>query len=210
MLLLQYQGWQQSNDIGIGAGAGQDVRRQQFRLHVARAPGAAQPGEQTLALQADNRAQRQRRAQLLVKFSRACRQAVAPDHAQHGLDQRTGQRPAAKGRPEVAVANFRRDVGGGQQRGAGEAAAEGLGCGEQVRLDTVELARKGRAAAADTGLYFVHDQQSARGPAGVGNCRDEGGIKVVGAGHALHQFDNDGGGLARDFVCHRADTSRGM
>src|SRR6202022_4374323 len=75
---------------------------------------------------------------------------------------------------------------------------QGLGCGDHVRSDAVEICSKGRAGATGSALYFIEYQERAALGAAPPEALEHRLAYVVGTAHALHRLDDDRGRIPVD------------
>ena len=101
------------------------------------------------------------------------------------------------------------DLGRGQQRRAGDAAAQALGQRHDVGLDAEVLIGEPLARAAAAGLHFVEDQQQARArrPICRSPCKKAGG-RNADAAFALDRLDQDRARLVVDELARRRPGRR--
>src|SRR6056297_804810 len=151
---IDHVGRQQPQHGGIAAGPREYVTLEQRVAHLRRGHRAAQAEQQPLALDASHRPGHAGRADLRFAFAHVVHQPLAGDRVHHGLDGGGGDRPAAEGGAQVAGAQFRRQRLGGEQRSAGEAAAEGFGGRDDVRRDARVLDGEWQAGAARAALHL--------------------------------------------------------
>ena len=121
------------------------------------------------------------------------------DHVAHrGEGHGAGERVAAEGGAVVALGDFGGDLLAGEDGADGEAAAQALGAGHDVRDNAVLLMAVERAGTAHAGLHLVEDEQDARFVAQRAHGLE---ILGLGGGHAalaLHRLQQDRGGLIVD------------
>src|SRR5881296_3833691 len=90
-----------------------------------------------------------------------------------------------------------------RDRTHGQSAGDRFGETEDVRDDVVLLEGEHRPRAAETGLHLVEDEERAALAADAAGLRDELARRRSHAALALHELDNEGGGLGRDRIVQR-------
>jgi hypothetical protein len=200
---VDHVGRQQAQHRGVAAGAREYVTLEQRVAHPGRGCRAAQAEQQPLALDARHRPRDAGRADLRLAFAHVVHQVLAGDGVHHGLDGGGGDRSAAEGGAQVAGAQLRRQRLGGEQRAAGEAAAERFRGRDDVCRDACMLDRERQPGATGAALHLVGDEDGAVRLGRLTERAQERRRQVEGAGHALHGLDDDGGGAVVHGVARR-------
>ena len=155
---------QQPQDVGIGAGAGENAALEQRRMHLLGRPRGAQSEQKPLALMGDHRAD-QAAAADLRRDVRARARAGAPTRWPRS-PPRSRRRPSGRRRRWCPARRaWRRSATRGDISSAahGKPLPQRLGGGDHVRLHAVELGGEG---LADRGPCRIapHRRSAARRP----------------------------------------------